>query len=86
LLAADDRWIEALPFEARPGLRDKAHHQHRDDDEMQETVGRHEGLVVRVEGRDQPVREHRAEIGEATGKGHDHRKDKIGDAEIECRA
>ena len=58
LLAADDQRIEHLPLQPRPVLRHEADDQDHDHDEVQEAIGREVGLVVRVERRIQPVREH----------------------------
>src|SRR5579872_4726857 len=83
LLSANDHRIEYLPLQRRPVLRHEADDENDDHDEMQEAIGREVGLVVRIEGGIQPVREQRAEIREASGHGHDQRKQEIGDAEIE---
>ena len=67
---ASDCWpqtiegIEHLPLQARPVLGHEADHQDHDHHEMQEAIGREVGLVVRIEGGIEPMREHGAEIRE----------------------
>ena len=59
LLTADDQRIEHLPLQPRPVLRHEADHHDHDHHEVEEAIGRQIGLVVRIEGRIEPVREQR---------------------------
>src|SRR5216684_8398707 len=58
LLAAGDDRLEDLPFKPTPVLRYKSRHDVCHDDEMQDAIRGEIGLVVRVEGVEQPCREH----------------------------
>ena len=65
---ASDCWpqtmsgIEHLPFQAGQSFGTKRMTSDHDHHEMQEAIRRQIGLVVRIEGGIEPVREHGAEI------------------------
>src|SRR6266478_530294 len=82
LLPAYDDRLEDLPFQPTPVLRYKSRHEVCHDDEMQDAIRGEIGLVVRVEGVEQPGREHVSERRETSCHRHHQRKSQVSDPEI----